>query len=187
MFFTQGMIYMVVLMMFQSAIDYQEWKFGERKEAVAFAWRPLDVKFSSALLRGLQFLIFAVAGVSGYFTAVSNAEGTYDTAVNTISAELTAEEIQAAKIEAAATRNTAIFEAWQEVERWQLVVYGAITVGIILAAMVAVLFLLRRKFIIDEKLAQQITAELEQRHLENEAKEEAEEAEAEVVSPETSE
>ena len=159
-FFTQGMIYMVILMMFQSAIDYQEWKFGERKEAVAFAWRPLDVKFSSALLRAFQFMIFACAGVGGYFTALSNAEGIFNSA-----------NAKGEAGEAAITaRDSAIYEAWQHVERWQLVVYGAITVGIILIAMAAVLIILRKKYIIDEKLSAQIAAELEERHSSNAAK-----------------
>ena len=171
-FFTQGMIYMVILMMFQSAIDYQEWKFGERKEAVAFAWRPLDVKFSSALLRAFQFMIFACAGVGGYFTALSNAEGIFNSA-----------NAKGEAGEAAITaRDSAIYEAWQHVERWQLVVYGAITVGIILIAMAAVLIILRKKYIIDEKLSAQIAAELEERHNSNAAKV-SEEAPVEETKP----
>ena len=175
-FFSQGMIYMIILMMYQGAIDYQEHEFGERKEAIAFAWRPLTVKLSSALLRGFQFLIFAIAGVSAYFTAVSNAEGKYNQIANTTDAST---EAGKAAIEAAiAERNETIFTAWRDVQRWQLVVYGAITVGIIMVAMLAVLLLLRYKYSITEEQAKQITADLEERHRKNEEAEDAAKAEA---------
>ena len=165
-FFTQGMIYMVILMMYQGAIDYQEWKYGERKESVAFAWRPLTVKLSSAMLRGFQYLIFAIAGVSAYFSAVSTAEGEYNAIANTATSE-------AAKAAAEASRNDTIFSAWQGIQRWQLVTYGAITVGIIIAAMLTVLLLLRYKFKVNEELSLQITAELAERHEKNDAAEAA--------------
>lgn len=74
-FFGMGLIYMVVLVMFQDAIDYNEYKFGERKESVISAWRPLDVKLGSALLRGIQYLVFISAGVMGVVNGISNAEG----------------------------------------------------------------------------------------------------------------
>lgn len=161
-FFTQGMIYMIILMMYQAAIDYQEWKYGERKESVAFAWRPLTVKLSSALLRGFQYLIFAIAGVSAYFSAVSSAEGKYNAIANTATD-------QATKAAAEVERNNTIFSAWQSVERWQLVTYGAITVGIIIVSTVIVLVLLRSKFKVNEELSAQITAELAERHEKNDA------------------
>lgn len=157
-FFTQGMIYMIILMMYQGAIDYQEWKFGERKESVAFAWRPLTVKLSSAMLRLFQAIIFAAAGASAYFTAVSNAEGDYNMIANTVDASTPAG--QAAIEAAAAARNLSIYNAWQKVEPSQLVVYGAITVGVILVSMLVVLLLLRFKYEIPEELSAQITEEL---------------------------
>ncbi|MBO4541190.1 MAG: MFS transporter, partial [Bacilli bacterium] len=42
-FFGCGLIYMVILVMFQDSIDYNEWKYGDRKESIISAWRPLDV------------------------------------------------------------------------------------------------------------------------------------------------
>ena len=74
-FFGAGFVYMVLLVMFQDAIDYQEYEFGERKESVISAWRPLDVKLGSALLRGFQYLIFLTAGVMTTVNGISTAEG----------------------------------------------------------------------------------------------------------------
>lgn len=61
-FAASGVFYLALLVMFQDAIDYQEWKFGERKEAVAFAWRPLDAKLGSAIQTGIRNLTFLLTG-----------------------------------------------------------------------------------------------------------------------------
>ena len=74
-FFGAGLVYMVILVMFQDSIDYNEYQFGERKESVISAWRPLDVKLGSALLRGFQYLIFLSAGVMATVNGISTAEG----------------------------------------------------------------------------------------------------------------
>ncbi len=163
-FFTEGFIYMIILVMFQNAIDYGEYEYGERKESVAFAWRPLDVKLSSALLRAFQYMIFAIAGVSGYFSAVSSAEGTYNSIANTPGTS------QSVISEAAADRNTAIYNAGVGVERWQLVVYGIIAVGIVVASMLALYLILHLGYKIDEEKEKEIALVLEQRHKENEKK-----------------
>ncbi len=73
-FFAMGMMYMVILVMFQDSIDYNEYEFGERKESLISSWRPLTVKFGSALLRGFQALIFLTAGVYAVVTNISNTE-----------------------------------------------------------------------------------------------------------------
>lgn len=154
-FFAQGIIYTLVLVMFQDAIDYQEWKFGEKKESVSFAWRPLCVKVGSAVLRGAQYLIFAIAGVSAYFTAVSNAEGSYN------SGAIGSDE-----------RNVMIFGEWQNISRDQVLIYGCITIGTIIVCMLAIWILLHFCYKIDEPLKKQILEELEERHKRNANKEE---------------
>lgn len=150
-FFSQGVIYTLVFVMFQDAIDYQEWKYGEKKEAVSFAWRPLCVKLGSAFIRGLQYVILAVAGVYGYFSAVSSAEGSYNSGA--IDSE---------------TRNTQIYAAWQEVTSQQLIIYGIIAVGVIFLVMLGLWLILKFLYIIDEPLKAQINSELEERHKKDE-------------------
>ena len=77
-FFGMGMMYMVILVMFQDAIDYNEYEYGERKESLISSWRPLTVKLGSAMLRGFQFLIFITAGVNAIITNISNTEQAFN-------------------------------------------------------------------------------------------------------------
>lgn len=77
-FFGCGLIYMVILVMFQDSIDYNEWKFHDRKESIISAWRPLDVKLAGAALRGIQYVVFISAGVLGYIDQISTAEGSFN-------------------------------------------------------------------------------------------------------------
>ena len=79
-FFGMGMMYLAIMVMFQDAIDYNELEFGERKESIISAWRPLDVKLSSALLRGFQYLIFLVSGLLVAINGISDAENAHNIA-----------------------------------------------------------------------------------------------------------
>ena len=79
-FFGMGLMYLANIVMFQDAIDYNEYEYGERKESIISAWRPLDVKLSSALLRGFQYLIFFASGLFGAFKAISDAENAHNAA-----------------------------------------------------------------------------------------------------------
>ena len=60
--------------MMQNSIEYNEWKFGERKESVAFSWRPLTAKFSSAVQKGILYLTLVIAGVYTYTKQISQVE-----------------------------------------------------------------------------------------------------------------
>lgn len=79
-FFGMGMMYLAIMVMFQDAIDYNELEFGERKESIISAWRPLDVKLSSALLKGFQYLIFLVSGLLVAINGISDAENAHNIA-----------------------------------------------------------------------------------------------------------
>lgn len=57
-----GVFYLALLVMMQNSIEYNEWKFGERKESVAFAWRPLVAKLSSAAKQGIYMLTLVASG-----------------------------------------------------------------------------------------------------------------------------
>jgi Na+/melibiose symporter-like transporter len=63
----EGVFYLVLLLMMQNSIEYNEWKFGTRRESVIFSWRPLDAKFGSAIQKGVIYLTLVF---SGLFTAV---------------------------------------------------------------------------------------------------------------------
>lgn len=152
-----GVFYLALLVMFQDSIDYGEWKFGERKESLSFAWRPLNVKLASGLNRGLQWLTFAVTGTATAINAISNAEGIYN-------ADVAASNGDAALIDAATTlRDTTIANEMSKVTRGQLIAFGCIIIGIILVCFIASWALIHFGYKIDEEKEKQIVEELEAR------------------------
>ena len=146
-FFGAGFVYMVLLVMFQDAIDYQEYEFGERKESVISAWRPLDVKLGSALLRGFQYLVFLTAGVMTTVNGISTAEGKLQS--NEIDKTQFAERIS---------------ELMKGVTPKALNIIGIWVVIILAVCFAAVWALIHFGYKIDEKRHLEIVQELEQRH-----------------------
>ena len=146
-FFGCGLIYMVILVMFQDSIDYNEYEYGERKESVISAWRPLDVKLGSALLRGFQYLIFLSAGVMGVVNGISTAEGDLN------SGSVTSNQFV-----------DRITELMKDVTNTSRIVIGIWIFAILVACFVTVWLLIHFGYKIDEKRHQEIVDELEQRH-----------------------
>ncbi len=172
-----GIFYLALLVMFQDSIDYGEWKYGERKESISFAWRPLDVKLASGLNRGLQWLTFALTGTATAINAISNAEGVYN-------ADVAAANGNSALVDAAtAVRDTTIASEMSKISRGQLVGFGCIIIGVILACFVASWALLHFGYKIDEEQEKQIVAELEEKRKADNG-ETKEESDKGVVVPE---
>ena len=168
-----GIYYLAVLVMFQDSIDYNEWKFGERKESICFAWRPLDVKLASGLNRGIQYIVYALSGTSAYINAISTAEGEYNASFNSlveahngIRSEITSLEIEAID----QVRTSAIEEAGNKITRSNKVVFGIVVIGTIIIAFIASYILLRFKYKLDEKQMTSIISDLEVIHKNNEKK-----------------
>lgn len=153
-FAASGVFYLALLVMFQDAIDYQEWKFGERKEAVAFAWRPLDAKLGSAIQTGLRNLTFLLTGTQAILNKISNAEAN-NIIVNGQSEYKGTYPSFDAEIEAA--------YQWTD-KRAQLTLFGAIIIGVIVVCFLASYLLLKFGYKIDDKLEEQIVKELDERH-----------------------
>lgn len=146
-FGASGIFYLAVLVMFQDAIDYGEWKNGERKESICFAWRPLDVKIASGLNRGLQYLVYAISGTALIINKISNLEGELN------SGAMTQEAF-----------DTQVAEATNSVARSQLITFGIVVFAVILVVFAASYLTLEFGYKIDEKLEKQIVDELEVRH-----------------------
>ena len=155
-FFGAGLVYMVLLVMFQDSIDYHEYEFGERKESVISAWRPLDVKLGSALLRGFQYLIFFTAGVMDVVKGISTAEGT-------LNADMAAATTDAAK-DAATHKFTTTIAELMNVEPSSLVIIGIWVLAILVICFVAVFLLIRFGYKVTEEKHLEMVAELEKRH-----------------------
>ncbi len=148
-FFAMGMVYMVILVMLQDAIDYNEYTFKERKESLISSWRPLTVKLGSALLRGFQYLIFISAGVYGIVTNISNTEQEFNLH------QITKEDYFSRMETYTATAP-------------QLRIIGIWIVAILALSMLAAYLLLHFGYHITEEDHKKIVDELELRHAEDE-------------------
>ncbi len=162
-FGASGVFYLALLVLMQNAIDYNEWKFGERKESICFAWRPLDVKLCSGLNRGLQFIVYAATGTSVFINAISNAEGEYNSVANSGADKATIEAAEAA-------RNATIASAGENISQQSLIVFGTIVIGTILVSVIVAYVLLRFGFKIYEDEEAKIVKELAERHKQDELK-----------------
>ena len=167
-FGASGIFYLAVLVMFQDAIDYGELTTGERKESICFAWRPLDVKLASGLNRGLQYLVYLITGTSLAINKISTMEGDYNAYIN--SAEFAA--LDKAAQDAYMNDFPSTVDAAITVDRGQLIAFGAIVIGVILAVFAASYILCRFCYKLDEDKMKEVLAELEEKH-KAEAKEEA--------------
>ena len=152
-FFGMGMMYLAIMVMFQDAIDYNELQYGERKESIISAWRPLDVKLSSALLRAFQYLIFLVSGLMIAVNGISNAESAHNIAAVGKPADWVDEEFI----------NTVV-DIHNSVEASQLRVAGILIVVILVGSIVAAWLLMHFGYTITEEKHQEIVDELERRH-----------------------
>ena len=177
-FFGAGLVYMVLLVMFQDSIDYHEYTFGERKESVISAWRPLDVKLGSALLRGFQYLIFLSAGVMGVVNGISSAEGALNADMAAAGSDEAAQAVATNKFTAK------IAELMNGVKPESLIVIGIWVLAILLVCFVAVFLLIRFGYKITEEKHIEMVAELEKRHAESGFNSEELEQPAEIVSEE---
>ena len=152
-FFGMGMMYLAIMVMFQDAIDYNELEYGERKESIISAWRPLDVKLSSALLRAFQFIIFSVSGLMIAVNRISNAESAHNIAAVGKPADWVDD-----------TFINEVVDIHNSVTAGQLRVAGILIVAILLASIVAAWLLMHFGYTITEEKHQQIVDELENRH-----------------------
>ena len=73
-FFGQGIHAVLIIIQMQSTIEYNEWKFGERKESIASSVRALIAKFGSAIQRLLIYLTLTLSGLYAITTEISNIE-----------------------------------------------------------------------------------------------------------------
>ena len=159
-FFGAGFVYMVILVMFQDSIDYNEYEFGERKESVISAWRPLDVKLGSALLRGFQALIFLTAGVLTTVNGISSAEGY----LNAGAKPVTVDGVEIMVPYGSEDFVKEISNLMEGVTSKSLNIIGIWITVILVGCFVAVYLLIRFGYKISDEKHREIVAELEKRH-----------------------
>lgn len=169
-FFGTGLIYMVLLVMFQDSIDYNEYQFGERKESVISAWRPLDVKLGSALLKAFQYLIFLTAGVTVTINGISASEGYLQAGAKPVLDPITGKQMIDAEGNKVFTPygssefTADIAKFMESVKPSSLVIIGIWVLAILALCFIGVFLLIRFGYKIDEQKHREIVAELEKRH-----------------------
>ena len=146
MFFGQGLFAVAIIMQMQSTIEYNEYKFGERKEALVSSMRALVAKFGSAIQRLLIFLTLFASGLYAISQVISNSEA------ELASGSMTSEQLTA-DIDAA--RNAI------DNGQWFIFSIGMLWIPLILLA--TSLFLSRFVFKIDEDKYQEMVNELNAR------------------------
>ncbi len=72
--FGQAMIYMVTTINLTNCIEYNEYKTGNRDEAIIFSIRPFMAKMSSALQQGIVGAAYLALGITAITNGISEAE-----------------------------------------------------------------------------------------------------------------
>ena len=146
MFFGQGLFAVAIIMQMQSTIEYNEYKFGERKEALVSSMRALVAKFGSAIQRLLIFLTLFASGLYAISQVISNSEA------ELASGSMTSEQLTAD-----------IDTARNAIDNGQWFIFSIGMLWIPLVLLGTSLFLSRFVFKIDEDKYQEMVNELNAR------------------------
>ena len=146
LFFAQGLLYMVMLIMLTNTIEYDEWKTGKRNDAVTFSVRPFMVKLAGAV----QYLVVALTlVVCGLYSITSD--------IGTVEANIANKTVSEAEgrvlIEALLSKATT---------GQMLGLSGAMTLVPVLLFIVEY-FIIKKKYIITEEFYDQMVREIEER------------------------
>ncbi|MCQ2792410.1 MAG: MFS transporter [Bacilli bacterium] len=68
---TQTLVYNAVLIMMSNTIEYNEYKFGKRQEAVIFSLRPFSTKIASSLNQGVTYSALMATNVAAIMSQIS--------------------------------------------------------------------------------------------------------------------
>ena len=146
----QGTFYMTMLIMLTNTIEYDEWKTGDRNDAIIFSVRPFMVKLSGA---------FEILTVSTVLLACGLYQITED--VGAIEAEISQGTIESA----AGVEQIGVL--LKQAGDGQLVGLTLCMTIIPIILMLICFILLKKKYIIDEEMYDKMVKEIKERKLEN--------------------
>lgn len=132
-FFAQGMNNLLIIVMLNNTIEYDEYKHHERHESIISAVRSFSTKLAGALNQGIIALILILSGIYGISQNISNLE------IEAGKGLLTQDEVY----------NQASFYISQATST-QLLVLRIGMVAIPIVAFLTSFLLVRKKYIIDE-------------------------------------
>lgn len=145
-FFAQGAFNMTMIVMLNNTIEYDEAKFHERHDSIISAVRSFATKLASAIDQGVVALILIISGIYAISQNISDLE--IKAATNVISK---AEVIESAD---------AFIETATALQRLTL------RLGIVLVPILAIgiaFIILKKKYIIDEKMYDDLVKEISER------------------------
>ena len=142
----QGSFYMAMLIMLTNTIEYDEWKTGERNDAVTFSVRPFMVKLSGAIQYGIVSLALVACGLYSITEQIADikldvSQGVLDPSLET----------------------TKIESLLQTATDGQMLGLSIAMTVVPIILLLASHLIIKKKYIIDEKLYDQMVAEIEQR------------------------
>ncbi|MDO4764993.1 MAG: glycoside-pentoside-hexuronide (GPH):cation symporter [Eubacteriales bacterium] len=142
----QGVFYMAMLIMLTNTIEYDEWKYKERNEAIIFSVRPFMVKLSGAVQSLMLSAVLVSCGLYGIIHKVG--------AVETEIAK--GQILQASAVEQ-------ITSLLQEAGSGQMLALTLCMTLIPMALIVISYFVMKKKYIISEELYAQMIEEIRAR------------------------
>ena len=145
-FFAQGAFNMTMIVMLNNTIEYDEAKFNERHDSIISAVRSFATKLASAIDQGAVALILIVSGIYAISQNISDLE--IKAATNVISK---AEVI---------TQADSFIETATSLQRLTL------RLGIVMVPIIAIgvaFLILKRKYVIDEKMYDELVKEINDR------------------------
>ena len=145
-FFAQGAYNMTMIVMLNNTIEYDEWKYSERHDSIISAVRSFATKLASAIDQGIVALILIISGIYSISQNVSDLEVAAGTGAMTQDEVLTAAEGYISQASAG-----------------QLLGLRIGMVGVPIAAILISYFIIRKKYIIDEKKYDEMVAEIAKR------------------------
>lgn len=132
-FYAQGLFNMVMIIMVNNTIEYDQFKYGERHDSIISAVRSFAVKLASAVNQGLVALILIISGIYAISQNISNLE------ILKGKGEMTGDEVLAQ-----ADAFIATTQSYQKL---------ILRLGIVLVPMITITIayiVLKKKYIIDE-------------------------------------
>lgn len=140
-FFAQGLFNMVMIVMVNNTIEYDQFNYGERHDSIISAVRSFAVKLASAINQGLVALILIISGIYTISQNISNLE------ILKGKGEITGEEVLVQ-----ADGFIAATASYQKL---------ILRLGIVIVPMIAIsiaYILLKKKYIIDEAKYEELLA-----------------------------
>ncbi len=150
---------LTIVVMMENSIEYHEYYLGERKEAVAFAWRPLCAKLSTGARWALYMLALFATGTNLIYDKINQETSRLASIQHTVDAATYAEE--------SALSDAAVQKMVDDLSRSAKIEWTVWMFAIILACLVAAYLAIRLGYSLSDEEHARIVAELEKKHEKN--------------------